>query len=81
MHFILDPRSNSSEKRTNNRFSNKWILIGIISSIILILTIIIFVVIIICGKSKSKKNQSKPNERVSESIPVPPRFHSIDILI
>ncbi len=67
MHLILDPRSDSSDKRHKSRYLNKGIIIGIVSSIIAVIIIAIILFIIIRYRCKHKNN-------ASGSPPIPPRL-------
>ncbi|CAF4091798.1 unnamed protein product, partial [Rotaria sordida] len=65
----IDPRSNFSNKRSNNRFPNKWVIIGIVSSIIAVLTITIILFIVIRSRYKCNRN----HKNSSSLPPIPPR--------
>jgi len=78
MHLILDPRSDSSGKRNKRRYPNKWVIIGIVSSIIIFIFIIGFIIfIIIRNRNKNKENSNHRNS--IDSLPIPARLLFIDI--
>ena len=68
MHLILDPRSDSSGKRRKSRYPSKWVIIGIVSSILVVLFIAAIIFIVIRSRYKSNQNQNhKP-------VPLPRRL-------
>ena len=72
MHFILDPRSESSEKRRKSRYPTRnailIIIFGCIGTLILTIGIIIAICFIKRGRCKRNENDQHSNT----SIPTPP---------
>lgn len=59
MHLILDPRSDPSGKRIKGRFPTKWVIVGMVSSIIIISIIALTVVIMIISRRR-KQPSARP---------------------
>jgi len=70
MHLILDQRSGSTGKPHKSRYPSKWVIIGIVSSIILVFIIAIVLYIIYRNRCKHKTPIPLPrNNNYAQSSP------------